>query len=273
MTDEKTNNETEPQPIKLTTYLPYVGSFIIFLGVARLIFFYSAFGVSIVNFLDFSEIITSFLDIIVIAVFIFAYSFLQGFILRNKESYDEKDELRKQILSEGNFLKRIWLHMKLCNELFISGLFFIAAFFAWHFFNKDITYSSILWIACLYLCIFGLLVLMTEISRIHHHSNSTIHYRRFIAMLFYTVLLIGLVIYFAHKQVTSIKEDKSTYGVSIILDNDQTIVSDSTNYYVGKTVNYLFFHHEKENTTDVIPMTRVKQITYKRKVVPFKLHD
>ncbi len=33
------------------------------------------------------------------------------------------------------------------------------------------------------------------------------------------------------------------------------------NYYIGKTRNYVFVHHENLKTTDVIPMSRVKQIT------------
>lgn len=273
MTDEIQDKKTDQQPIRLSNYLPYVGSFIIFLGVARLIFFYSAFGISIVGFLDFSEIITSFLDIIVISVFLFATSILQGFILRDQETQDEKDELRKKILEEDNLLKRFWLHIKICKELLFGGFVLTLIYFIWHFFNKDVTLKSVAWTCCFFLIAFGLVIFMTEISRIHHKSNSTIHYRQFISFLFLTVLFIGIVIYYAHTQADNIKEKKSTFGVTIILDNNQTIISDSTNYYIGKTVNYVFIYHEKTSTTDVFPMNRVKQITFKNKVVPFKLHD
>lgn len=273
MTEEKQNIEHDQQPLKLSNYLPYVGSFIIFLGVTRLIFFYTAFGISIVNFLDFSEIVTSFLDIIVISVFLFATSILQAFILRDKETQDEKEGIRKKILEEEHLFKRLWLHIKLCKELLIGGLILTTTYFIWHFFNKDITIASVIWGAASFLVCFVLLVTMTEISRIHHKSNSSIHYRRFIALLFYTALFCGLVIYYAHTQADNIKKNKSTFGVTILLDNDQAIVSDSSNYYIGKTVNYLFIYHEKDNTADVIPMNRVKQITYKRKVSEFKLYD
>lgn len=59
------------------------------------------------------------------------------------------------------------------------------------------------------------------------------------------------------------RKDKSTYGVSITFDDDKILVSDSSNYFIGKTQNYIFIYHEKENKTDIIPMTRVKQITMK----------
>lgn len=273
MKDEKQKIEPEEQPLKLSNYLPYVGSFIIFLGVTRLICFYSAFGISIVNFLDFSEIITSFLDIIVISVFIFATSILQAFILRDKETQDDKDGIRKKILEEEHLFKRLWLHIKLRYEFLIGGLVLTSIYFIWHFFNKDITIESIVWDVVFFLVCFVLLVILTEISRIHHKSNSSNHYRRFIAFLFYTTLFSGLVIYYAYTQVDNIKKNKSTFGVTITLDNEQTMVSDSSNYYIGKTVNYLFIYHEKDNTADVIPMNRVKQITYKRTSTEFKLYD
>ena len=273
MTEEKQNIEPDQHPFKLSNYLPYLGSFIIFLGVTRLIFFYSAFGISIVNFLDFSEIVTSFLDIIVISVFLFATSILQGFILREKETQDEKEGIRKKILEEEHLLKRLWLHTKLCKELLIGGIVLTTTYFIWHFFNKDITIASIVWGAAFFLICFVLLIIMTEINRIHHKSNSSIHFRRFIGLLFYTALFSGLVIYYAHTQADNIKKNKSTFGVTITLDNDQTMVSDSSNYYVGKTLNYLFIYHEKDNTADVIPMNRVKQITFKRKTSEFKLYD
>ncbi len=273
VTEEIENIEPDQQPLKLSNYLPYLGSFIIFLGVTRLIFFYSAFGISIVNFLDFSEIVTSFLDIIVISVFLFATSILQGFMLRDKEIQHLKDGIRKKILEEEHLLKRLWLHTILCKELIIGGLILTTSYFILHCFNKDITIASIAWGAAFFVICFVLLVIIREISRIHHKSNSSIHYRRFIAILFYTSLFSGLVISYAHKQADNIKKNKSTFGVTITLDNDQTLVSDSSNYYVGKTLNYLYIYHEKDNTADVIPINRVKQITFKRKTSEFKLYD
>lgn len=62
-------------------------------------------------------------------------------------------------------------------------------------------------------------------------------------------------------QAKRIKIDKSTYGYYIILDNNQKVISDSISYYIGKTQNYVFIHHQNLKTTDVFPISRIKQIS------------
>ncbi len=265
MSDEK---EKITKEIKISHYLPYVGSFIIFLGVARLIFFYSSFGISITNFIEFTEIITSFLDIIVFSVLIFAYSVLQGFLLHGKTDIEETHKLRKSIIEENKILKRFWLHLKNLQELFFGGLLIIVLYYIWHFFNESITYSALLWCAVIYLVCAVLLIITVEIERRHHQFNSTIQQRRFMSTLFNSLLFIGIILLFAKIDVDSIKNNKTTYGIEIILDNDEKIVSDSTNYYIGKTQNYFFIFHEHERTTDVIPMKRVKRMTMGRRNQP-----
>lgn len=52
----------------LSQILPYLGSYVVFLGVSRLLYYYESFGITITNYLEFSEILTSFLDIIVILI-------------------------------------------------------------------------------------------------------------------------------------------------------------------------------------------------------------
>ena len=56
----------------LASLIPYAGTYIVFLGVVRLITYYESFGIQILGFLEISEVITSFLDIIlaVIASFV-----------------------------------------------------------------------------------------------------------------------------------------------------------------------------------------------------------
>lgn len=80
----------ENKDISFGKLLPYLGSFIIFLGITRLIFYYECFGVHITSYLEFSEIITSFLDIIVIVVTLFIFHALKDFLIKSKTEHEKK---------------------------------------------------------------------------------------------------------------------------------------------------------------------------------------
>jgi len=254
--EQKKSNE-----IGLGLYLPYLGSFIVFLGVIRLMCFYSAFGIQIVSYLEFSEIITSFLDIIVIAAFVFMTSLLQNFLMMNKSEQDEQNSIRQKIFIEGDFFKRLLLYVKYSQKLLLAGLILSAGSFFWQYLVKKQSYWIILWVTIFFLAVFLFVILTTEIDIQHAKFNSSNKSKRFISIIINTLLFIGFVIAFTQTQIKAIKNDKSTYGVSIIFDNDKLLISDSVNYYIGNTKNYLFIYHERNNTTDVIPMTRIKQLT------------
>jgi len=109
--------------------------------------------------------------------------------------------------------------------------------------------------------VFLIVFIGTEIDRKHYQFDTSTLTRRFYQILYATLLAIIAMIVFTKMQVDGIRKEKNTYGVKVLMDNEQLVVSDSTNYYIGKTQNYLFIYHEKSKTTDIIPMSRVKQIT------------
>ena len=255
-TEEKVSNQ-----LAISHYLPYVGSIIIFLGVTRLIFFYKAFGVQIVSYLDFSEIITSFLDIIVIVVFFLVFSFLQNFLIEDKATVDKDHTIRHEIFEENHFGKRLLLHFMLYRILIIMCIISLIVDLAFIILDKSAKYSSFLWTLGIFFMVFLIVFIGTEIDRKHYQFDTSTLTRRFYQILYATLLAIIAMIVFTKMQVDGIRKEKNTYGVKVLMDNEQLVVSDSTNYYIGKTQNYLFIYHEKSKTTDIIPMSRVKQIT------------
>ena len=68
----------------------------------------------------------------------------------------------------------------------------------------------------------------------------------------------------AYGEALEVNNNKKYYGVEFQLE-DQTIISDSTNYFIGKTKNYLFYYKEKEKQSFAYPMNRIKMISFKRK--------
>jgi len=248
---------------RISPFLPYFSSYIILLGVTRLIFFYSEFGVPIINYLDFTEIITSFLDYIVFTLLSFSLSALFGFIIYDRDSQVEKNNLRIKLSDEPTFKKRFWMYFSLYKDLIILSLTMNVIFILWYFFKKEIELSEIFWMNVFFVLCFIVLILITEGGLVHKKINSSVYYKRFISFLLIILISLSLVIYSAHSQAERIKKHKLTTGVSITLDNDQSIVSDSTNYYIGKTLNYIFIFHENDSSVDVIPMSRVKQLKLK----------
>ncbi len=60
-----------------------------------------------------------------------------------------------------------------------------------------------------------------------------------------------------------IRHGEANLGNSFTYEG-KTIVSDSSNYIVGKTRDYLFFYHEEEDMTDVIPVKKIDQLKYRQ---------
>lgn len=255
---EKTKSDNV---FKVTEYLSYVGPIIIFLGMARLITFYKAFGVSIVSYLDFSEVITSFFDIIFIVFLFFAYTSIQNFVLGDKNQAEEADKQRQEIIKEESFKKLFWLYIKYFKRLLIFGFIAILVCVLSHYIFKSIDGFTVFLIIGLFIFLIIFFIVIVEIERKHIHFQSSLNRRRFIYLTLYFLVFTMGVVYYSSYQAGLIKRDKSTYGVAITLDNDKILVSDSLNYFIGKTLNYVFIYHEKLKSTDIIPMTRVKQIT------------
>ena len=262
------NTTKKSRRLSLNEYLTYVGPFIIFLGMTRLISFYTTFGISIVSYLDFSEIITSFFDIIVFIVLYFLFVSVQSFLMSNKKESDTIKSKQQIIVQEKGFLKLTLLYFNYLKTILFVGLIMTVFFIILHFFHKELTFKMILFmpISFLVICIF--IIITLEIERKHKQFNSSKIKKRFIAFALYSLVFTGCIIGYAKLQSYSIKNEKSTYGVTLLFDNDTEFVSDSTSYYIGKTLNYVFIYHEKQNESIVIPMTRIKQLTF-----PKKTHD
>lgn len=253
---------------RITEYLSYVGPLMIFLGMTKLITFYNEFGVSIVSYLDFSEVITSFFDIIFIVLLFFSFASVQNFVMGDKNQAEIAQKQRQEIIKQKDFWKTLWLYIIYLKRILIFGLIVILGSLISHSIFNWIETFTVFSIVGLFFCLIIFLVTIVEIERKHIHFQSSINRRRFILLTYYFWTFTMGVVYYSSYQAASIKMDKSTYGVTISLDNNQILVSDSTDYYIGKTLNYVFIFHEKLKTTDIIPMSRVKQITTANHQIP-----
>lgn len=240
---------------------PLIGAFLIFLGSLRLIIFYNFFDIHIVNYLDFTEIITSFLDVLSISIFFIVTSLVQGLLLNDQDRYEKQDSIKNQIFHEKSFLRRIYLYFKQNAELIIVGAFIsLIAFVIYLIYGKALnTIQNIALILLIFIFLTGLFYEL-EI-RIREYKNGV--------RIVFRTMLIGAIIslftaYLANYQVDNIKNDSEHSGYTITLNNGEILKSDSTSYYIGKTRNYLFFYDGEAHSTDIIPMDRVQQISIEK---------
>ncbi len=140
---------------------------------------------------------------------------------------------------------------------FIGFLFVI---FVWSFFNKDIDYKIYIYLTVFNLTLF-IFFIMKEVDVKLTYFNSSDTDKKFFRLLFYSLFSFGLTLIYTYSQVEAVKKKKSTYGTTIILKDNRVFFSDSSNYFIGKTQGYLFYYHEKTKTTDIIPVSELKQLT------------
>ncbi len=249
-------------------YLPYLGSFIIFLGVERLIIYYNAFNINIIHFLEFSEIITSFLDILTFIVLITAFSVIQQFFFQDSaESKENKKklELKTKLFDENNFWKRVKLYWQLFGSVLLGGLTGIIIIRFFSSFRHSTSFWSYASLVILYIVIFIIAIIIVESEVKHKRLNSKRGTRIFIRFVFFFIFVTGFLFFMTKDEIKSVKDSKKYYKVVVTLNDSIKLVSDSNNYYIGKTQNFLFFYHEKTKTTNVFPMNQVTEIEFPKK--------
>jgi hypothetical protein len=97
---------------KLIKASSIAGAFLIFSGVLKLIFFYSAFNIKIVDFLTFSEILTSFLDdinVLLLLVGLMIFQSLTVFGLLHWKTNLAWDRLIEQLMAFAYIHKQKYL--------------------------------------------------------------------------------------------------------------------------------------------------------------------
>lgn len=259
MEDQKKNEVHLLQ--RLSLMAPLIGAFLIFLGSLRLIVFYNFFDIHIVNYLEFTEIITSFLDVLAISVFFIVTSLIQGLWMNDQHRDEKQDSIRNQIYHEKSFFRRIFLYFKQNAELIILGAFIsLIAFVIYLIYGKALsTIQNIGLLLFVFIFLTGLFYEL-EIRIQDYKSGVRVVFR---TMLIGTIISL-LTAYLANYQVDMIKNDNEHSGYTITLNNGEILKSDSTSYYIGKTRNYLFFYDGEAHSTNIIPMDRVQQISIEK---------
>lgn len=236
---EKTDNSNGVS--RLTSLIPLAFPLLIFLGVSRLYFYYITFHINIISFLDFGEIITSFLDITIISLFLLSIMFgtlvISSFLIV-KGSSKKKNFYNLWIILASSVIVP-YILLKIDSSGTAITLVFIFFFLFSFLFVRIYT-------------------LKDDDERLTSVSKPM--------LLIVTYIWLGLLFLFftSKNDANSVIKSKKYFGVVISYKDTTTnpLISDSNNYFIGKTSNYIFIYNQKTDRTKAQKMESVESIEF-----------
>lgn len=244
--------------MKKFSIIALIPGMIIFFGTFQKILYYNSFNINIVEFIELQELLVSFMDDIIL-LFITALILLI-FILFKKETILYKDKTYINLLEIKSFWSRLWLYIKACFIYWIILLIFM-------FIMYSILITKLFFLFTFLILSSGVILpyIVIEIERFYKKTFGifmSISTLELIRLLF--ILL--LITYFNTSiDIIGIKDYNRYYGSKIITKENEVIYSDSTNYYIGKTNNYIFFYSQSLNCNRIIPTSEIKELKLKSK--------
>ena len=260
------NNEAKA--IDYSKFIPFATAGLIFLGVSKLLIFYSLFGINILPFLDFSEIVTSFLDGI-ISLTVGSVLFCLLFFGSTYNYKLEQDKVKKDLIEKTEEDDAVFLSKKLKylrKRLFIFRAYGIISIIA-----LILCYRN--WKMVLITIVVITLVSFLAFFILGIYNKQTPKLIKDVSLI--ALILIGSeigIILSTIYEYRLIKHDKKYFGTridlnkeSIIKDSTHILLSDSSNFYIGQTNKYIFIHHMKDDRTSVYPISSVLKFDIKIK--------
>lgn len=229
-----------------------IGSSIIIAGLLRLYLFFKSFNISILPYIELEELTTFALDnILYFSIFIILNLIIVTFFYTNNSEY--KKRIRR--LKEHGFFK--------FNKILLIIIIIPILFFLQSNLEKVFFYEFILWIILLFVGIY-------INPFIYFESQQTLKKKKLKInklTLIFIISAINLCFFAGISGVSEAYKVKSLnyyYGSEFKFDDGTKIISNSEKYYIGKTKEFLFFYQPKEELTQIIPMSRIKNIELKK---------
>ena len=269
-----TNPESSTEKeIDYSKLIPFATGGLLLLGISRLLIYYRLFGINILNFLEFGEIITSFLHIATFSTV--ALSVYLVYILGIKMKLKKVGDKTKDLLDKSK------------KEQNKTGILQAYEDYKKHSYKAIRKYLVIVVISIIIMglalyslnslkyFIVVLVILAITITLVIYINES---YKKHESKLFKDLCLIAIVLllsepviimesFFEYRSVKYNNKNittRITFNNEIFLkDSSHVFVSDSFNFYIGQTNKYIFIHHSNENATSVYPISSVMTLYFK----------
>jgi hypothetical protein len=245
---------------KLKLLLPYAGPVLIFLGILKLQLYYSAFDVSIILFLDFSEILTAFLgDVLVLAFY--CAMMLVGTFFTTPKFETSKTGFVNNFFAESSFKRRLSAFIKWAffPWIFLLNAPFLLSIAILFFTKADI--SIALWVLFWNNVSISIVFFVYEFRYRYRLRTGKDIDTWFANLTLIFLIILSVLFQRVQSDVRLVKEQKKFANVTFTV-GQRLIKSDSSAYYIGNTRNYLFFYDQSKATTTVYPMSGISEITF-----------
>jgi hypothetical protein len=235
---------------KLIKTSTLAGAFLIFCGVLKLIIFYSAFNIKIIDFLTFSEILTSFLDdvnVLLLLVSLMMFQSLTVFGLLRWKSNLALDHFMEQIMAVLYIHKRGYLIFFSLVVLTLAGLLG-TDILGYHY---GVIYGILF---------FTLQFLTTAFVNKDEESDKIETPDELVILSGLITIIIGIFLLAQHDiEHTKIDEQK------VVLITKQGTIncgSGSNIIFLGKTDGYTYMFNTSTKTSTVLPITAIDKMEF-----------
>lgn len=243
---------------KILEFMKFFPVYMIFIGTLRLIIYYSAFNVSIINYIEFSEFLLSFFNSFTLLVIMVILLILLIGLWGNDIGLENNSVYQ----SYFNETFKIRFKRDLKSASFIVSIFLIFWVIVSIIFFKTSIYRAIY---ALYLPLLSFIFFIyREIRVANFKANNTDFPSTYINITIILIIATTTVIHDVLLDIDKVKFQHKYYNSKITLD-DSIIVSDSIQTYIGKTNDFIYVFNSSSNSSRVIPVTRVKEIELKKK--------
>lgn len=229
----------------------FSGAILVFCGVLKLIFFYRSFDISIVDYLSFSEIITSFLDDVNLLLIFFIVMTLQSLPIINlaqKKSKMNADDFYNHLMSViyPNRYKYVLFFAFIL--ILISIMLIIQVF-----------YMNYFLIYCLIFCTIQIMTFIT----IYKDDDNKIDIKNSSILISVLISIIFAIFLLARHDIQNVYAVQDFVTIrtndTIIKCNSQTNI-----VYLGKTDSYIFIKDLKNQTSSIIPVREIKELSFRK---------
>lgn len=232
---------------RLKEYIPIIAPIIIALGIIKQIFYYHAFNIPILNFLEVGEVLILFMsDVLLLLLFIVPSMII--FLIADF-----------QVTKQTTFFGKSQTMLDLLFKFFmlLGIVSFVYSIIMMIIYRNDYFEKTR----------FGLIlvfsILLMYVYRLSLHAANETGKKILLASVVF-----GFIVY--QVLVNTNKEARRAYNGryigTIIKTKDTVYISDSTTFYVGKTKEYSFLYNKKKNSAIIIPNGEIEKMIYKTKL-------
>lgn len=233
---------------------------LIYLGFFELWIYYKIFNLNIIYYIDFSEIIVSFLGDILILILI-SIGLIYSYYMFNIK-FNLQEELKNiEEKSKIKYSKRLVKILKGYSGTFI-GIFIIGIMIFFLFKTNVLKWIGVVIILQNILYI-PFDIIIQEIRIAYYNKHKELASTNIFVYIFEFIAILLMLSFFTLNEAQSVK-NYYYYGTEVTI-NSNVMKSDSIEYFIGKTRNYIFFYNDTAKVARIFPMDDVKEIRLKTK--------